>query len=59
MAYMHITRTYILLYRVPHTLDKVQKTLGKLFTECDSRQRGLSELYIDNSLFTECFLSDT
>jgi hypothetical protein len=35
-------------------LDKAQKT-----TECDSRQRGLGELYIDNNFFVEYFLSGT
>jgi hypothetical protein len=33
------------------------KTLGKLFAECDSRQRSLDELYIGNGFFAEYFLS--
>lgn len=32
-----------------------QKTLVKVFTECDSRQRGLSEIYIDNDFFAKNF----
>jgi hypothetical protein len=40
-------------------LDKAHKTLGKVFAECDSHQRGLGELYIANSSFVEYFLSST
>jgi hypothetical protein len=34
-------------------------TLGKGFTECNTRQRTLGELYIGNGLFAEYFLSGT
>jgi hypothetical protein len=30
-------------------------TLGKVFTDCDSQQRGVSELYISNDFFAETF----
>jgi hypothetical protein len=46
----------ILLYRVTLVLRKASKTLGKLFTGCDIRQRVLDELYIGNDLFVECHL---
>jgi hypothetical protein len=36
-------------------LGKGRKTLCELFAECDSRQRSLSELYIGNNFFVECF----
>jgi hypothetical protein len=36
-------------------LGKAHKTLSKLFAECDSRQKGLSELYISNNFFVEYF----
>jgi hypothetical protein len=35
------------------------KTLDEGFTECDTRQRELCELYIDNGFFAEYFLSGT
>jgi hypothetical protein len=48
-----------LLCRVSQTLGKGYFTLGKGFTECNTRQRTLDELYIDNGLFAEYFLSGT
>jgi hypothetical protein len=47
------------IYFVKCSLDKAWKTLDKVFAECDSRQRSLSELYIGNSFFDEYFLSGT
>jgi hypothetical protein len=40
-------------------LGKVWKTLGEVLAECDTRQRELGELYIDNRFFVEYFLSST
>jgi hypothetical protein len=40
---------------VLESLDKAWKILGKIFVECDTRQRSLGELYIDNDLFVEYF----
>jgi hypothetical protein len=48
-----------LLCRVSETHGKGYFTLGKGFAECNTRQRTLGELYIDNSLFAEYFLSGT
>jgi hypothetical protein len=48
-----------LLCRVLQALGKSQKTLGNLFAECYSRQRGPGELYIDNGFFVGYFLSGT
>jgi hypothetical protein len=47
------------LCRVPEALGKARKTLGKVFAECDTRQRDLGEQYIGNDFFAEYFLSDT
>jgi hypothetical protein len=44
---------------MPEALGKAQKTLGKNFAECDTRQRELGEQYIDNDFFAEYFLSGT
>jgi hypothetical protein len=44
---------------VSQTHGKGYCTLGKGFAECHTRQRTLGELYIDNSLFAEYFLSGT
>jgi hypothetical protein len=60
----HIWNTYIhyrkqLLCRVSEALGKAWKTLGEVFAECDTRQRKLGELYIDNGYIDEYFLSDT
>ena len=44
---------------VTEALGKSWKTLGEGFAECDTRQRELDELYIDNDFFTEYFLSGT
>jgi hypothetical protein len=46
-----------LLCQVSEALDKDWKTLGEGFAECDTRQRKLGELYIDNYFFAEYFLS--
>lgn len=35
------------------------KTLGEVFTQCDTRQIRLGELYIGNDFFVEYFLSGT
>jgi hypothetical protein len=48
-----------LLCRVSESLGKGYFTLGKGFAECNTRQRTLGELYIDNNLFAEYFLSGT
>jgi hypothetical protein len=47
------------LCRVTEALGKARKTLGKVFAECDTRQRDLSEQYIGNDFFAEYFLSGT
>lgn len=43
------------MYSLPNTAAlpsaKAKKTLGKGFAECDSRQKGLGELYIGNCFF--------
>jgi hypothetical protein len=44
---------------VLEALGKASKTLGEVFAECDTRQRGLDEQYIDNRFFAEYFLSGT
>jgi hypothetical protein len=44
---------------VLEALGKARKTLGKVFVECNTRQRTLGELYIGNGLFAEYFLSGT
>jgi hypothetical protein len=44
---------------VLEALGKARKTLGKVFAECNTRQRTLGELYIGNDLFAEYFLSGT
>jgi hypothetical protein len=36
---------------VPEALGKAWKTLGEGFTECDTRQKRLGELYISNDFF--------
>jgi hypothetical protein len=38
---------------------KAWKTLDEIFVECDTRQKNLSEQYIDNTFFMEYFLSNT
>jgi hypothetical protein len=43
----------------PLPSGKARKTLGKVFAECNTRQRTLGELYIGNSLFAEYCLSGT
>jgi hypothetical protein len=48
-----------MLCRVPQALVKAQKTLNKLFAECDSQQRGFAEIYIGNNFFIEYFLWGT
>jgi hypothetical protein len=47
------------LCRVLEALGKARKRLGKVFAECNTRQRTLGELYIGNGLFAEYFLSGT
>jgi hypothetical protein len=42
---------------VPEALDKVRKTLGEGFAECDTRQKSPDELYIGNDFLVEYFLS--
>jgi hypothetical protein len=44
---------------VPEALGKALKTLGKLFAECRTRQRGLGTQCIDKAFFAEYFFSDT
>ena len=46
------------LCRVPGALDEAQKTLGKGFAECHTRQTTLGE-FLSETDFAECFLSDT
>jgi hypothetical protein len=48
-----------MLCRVPQALGKASKILGKLFVECDTRQRGLGKLYVGNDFFVECIMSGT
>jgi hypothetical protein len=48
-----------LLCPVLQALSKAWKTLDELFAECDSQQRSLGKLYIDNGLFVEYFLLGT
>jgi hypothetical protein len=45
--------------QVSEALGKAWKTLDEGFAECDTRQRSLSEPYIDNDFFAEYCLSDT
>jgi hypothetical protein len=40
-------------------LCRVPEALGKVFAECDTRQRELGEQYIGNGFFAEYFLSGT
>jgi hypothetical protein len=40
-------------------LCRVPEALGKVFVECDTRQRKLGEQYISNDFFAEYFLSGT
>jgi hypothetical protein len=44
---------------VPEALGKALKTLGKVFAECRTRQRGLGTQCIDKALFAEYFFSGT
>jgi 5-formaminoimidazole-4-carboxamide-1-beta-D-ribofuranosyl 5'-monophosphate synthetase len=44
---------------VSEALDKARKTLSEGFAECDTRQREIDELYIDNNFSADYFLSDT
>jgi hypothetical protein len=44
-----------LLCQVSEALDKAWKTLGEGFFKCDTQQRKLDELYIDNGFFAEYF----
>jgi hypothetical protein len=47
------------LCRVTEPLGKDLKTLGKLFAESRTQQRGLGIQCIDKTVFTEYFFSDT
>jgi hypothetical protein len=47
------------LCRVPEALGKALKTLGKLFAECRTRQRGLDIQCIGKAVFAEYFFSGT
>jgi hypothetical protein len=47
------------LCRVPEALDKALKTLGKLFAECRTRQRGLGIQCFGKAVFAEYFFSGT
>jgi hypothetical protein len=44
---------------VPEALGKALKTLGKLFAECRTRQRGLGIQCIGKAIFAEYFFSGT
>jgi hypothetical protein len=44
---------------LPNAAIKPKKTIDKLFTEYDFRQKRFGELYINKGLFIEYFLSDT
>jgi hypothetical protein len=55
MIYIYNYRNQALC-RVSEALGKAWKTLGEGFAECDTQQRELDELYIDNSFFDEYFL---
>jgi len=45
--------------RVPETLGKLPKTLGKLFAECNTRRTALAINSTGKANFAECHLSDT
>jgi hypothetical protein len=47
------------LCRVPETLGKALKTLGKGFAECRTRQRGLGTQCMGKAFFAEYFFSGT
>jgi hypothetical protein len=47
------------LCRVPEALGKALKTLGKGFTECRTRQRGLGTQCIGKAFFADYFFSGT
>jgi hypothetical protein len=47
------------LCRVPEALGKSLKTLGKVFAECRTRQRGLGTQCIDKAFFAEYFFAGT
>jgi len=47
------------LCRVPQALGKAQKTLGKGFAECNTRQTAHDIYSAGKRLFAECFLSGT
>ena len=47
------------LCHVPQALDKAQKTLGKGFVECNTRQTAHDIYSADKRLFAEYFLSGT
>jgi hypothetical protein len=47
------------LCRVPEALDKALTTLGKLFAECRTRQRGLGIQCIGKAVFVEYFFLGT
>ena len=45
--------------RVPETLGKRHKTLGKWFAECNTRRTALAKNSDGKANFAECFLSGT
>jgi hypothetical protein len=44
---------------MPEALGKALKTLGKVFAECRTQQRGLGTHCIDKAFFADYFFSDT
>jgi hypothetical protein len=54
-----ISRTPSDIHYQSRPLCRVLEALGKVFAECNTRQRTLGELYIGNDLFAEFFLSGT
>jgi hypothetical protein len=47
------------LCRVSKTLGKGYFTIGKVFAECNTRQRTLGKYFIGKGFFAEYFFSDT
>jgi hypothetical protein len=55
--YMHYRNRR--LCRAPEALGKALKTLGKVFAECRTRQRGIGTQCIGKAFFVEYFFSGT
>jgi hypothetical protein len=56
----YVTQIGILyMYSLPESSALPSATLGKVFAECDTRQRELGEQFIGNGFFAGYFLSGT